>query len=663
MTVFLSDSFTVSSATFLTSHLPETGGAWKAGTTPYQMSVSANAPGYATGSSASGTAEIWHINLAAPPSADYDVKGRFKASAGDKIQGLVARSASNGYSLYYCYWNPAAGVYVLAKRVSGALSDLASAVPPKPLSKGDHEVTLRVNGTTLSVIVNGSPIINVSDATFTAAGHAGILGEAGAKIDSVSAEDISGGVLSIATGFPQAHEIIQRSPPLTGTTATRRLTGTYLNLAPKSVSYTLLRGGDAVPGHEDVVLDASPAAGTWEGTATLPVGGPYVLQVSAAGKSKTSEPFLVGANIGAAGQSNMRVLSDSGAAYGYSLLPVEAEIDAAGRGFYGSRGTWARTASAGERALVNELSARLSVPVGLINMAVGSTAILAANDDSGGHWQVDGDNGPHAAYSAAKNAFAEYGIEALIFQSGENDAAAGNDLERIPASLSALFKRFRSDLALPELKVVVGNLGPFSSGNEAALAEVRSGVAAHIAADARSFARASEMDLTLGDVVHYDRAACEKLGFRIARSLAANLYDRPVQWRGPAITEGLVVSETELHLFLEHGGSDEIAAAPPGGYGGFEISEDGSIWMAAAGARLGPAAIRLSHPESRIAAVRYLFGNQQGERSVRDGAGFPLEPAPQSPPIVSVDTVPPQARRGRITVPSPEYGRRPSAGA
>lgn len=205
---FLTDSFTDTAATTLASHTGETGATWTAhGSTVgtavitdanrLRVSTSTNVPLYY----ASGT----------PASADYYVEGSFKflSDNGSTSIGVAGRIVTGANTLYLAAMSPS--TVVLGKLVAGSYTELGSyAITP---TAGDVvTVRLTMTGTALSVQVNGTTRISVTDSAISAAGRAGIWGfnastnSTGVHLDSMLASDpgasLAAGTASVsATGL------------------------------------------------------------------------------------------------------------------------------------------------------------------------------------------------------------------------------------------------------------------------------------------------------------------------------------------------------------------------------------------------------------------------------------------------------------------------------
>lgn len=163
---FVNDSFTDSSGVTLSSHSPETGGAWSVISGTSMKFTAANRI-YTPGSTS-----IMR-NAAAPATADYYVETviDFISAVASETVGIAARMNSGGTDFYWARWS--GGNWQLWKTVSGSSTQLGSN-SADAFTSGSRTLRLTVTGTTLVVRVDGVDIITQNDGAITAAGFAGI---------------------------------------------------------------------------------------------------------------------------------------------------------------------------------------------------------------------------------------------------------------------------------------------------------------------------------------------------------------------------------------------------------------------------------------------------------------------------------------------------------
>jgi len=149
------------------------------------------------------------------------------------------------------------------------------------------------------------------------------------------------------------------------------------------------------------------------------------------------------------------------------------------------------------------------VTVGLVPCAVGGSPLKA--------WQQDG--ALHkAALTRARQAANDGTLKGILWHQGESDANdkdAPTYAERLTAAIAA----FRSELALPDLPVVVGGLGDFLVKRQAQAGRINES----LQAVARSVPRVAFVTAAglghKGDSVHFDTPALREFGIRYARAM------------------------------------------------------------------------------------------------------------------------------------------------
>lgn len=197
--VFVSDSFTDTAGTALTSHIGETGATW------------VKHPNFTSGAAVIGSAgdvystsanSTFDLASGIPNSPDYtvacdlDFLTKLSTSAS---YGVVARydpSASTGYE---AAWSGLGGQWQLIKHVAG--SNVALQTNTVTLPTGVHRFELEVAGSTITAYADGVVVLGpITDTDITAAGRAGIRlsgvasDSTGVHIDNFAATNSSAGV-------------------------------------------------------------------------------------------------------------------------------------------------------------------------------------------------------------------------------------------------------------------------------------------------------------------------------------------------------------------------------------------------------------------------------------------------------------------------------------
>jgi hypothetical protein len=157
------------------------------------------------------------------------------------------------------------------------------------------------------------------------------------------------------------------------------------------------------------------------------------------------------------------------------------------------------------------------VNVGLVPCAVGGTSI--------DQWKKGGKLYTEAI-DRAKAAMAQGTFKAILWHQGESDANP-NKAKLYAAKLTKLIADFRSDLGLPELPFIVGELGPFhektSPGTDAFNAQLES----FAKTEANCACVSSEGLTSIGDNTHFDAASQREFGRRYAAAYLAMTHSSP----------------------------------------------------------------------------------------------------------------------------------------
>lgn len=209
MATFLTDTFTDSNGTALSSHTGELGATWTAQTgnavTP-QIQGNSLDPG--TGADANA---LWYAS-ASPASADYSVTADVLCGNNtNNIGGPALRLSTSDQTGYYGFI--LGGAFAIYKYVAGALSSVASVsstVSPTVV----YAITLAASGTTLTLTATRSSdgfylkpdgtwqagaivAISTTDSSISAAGMPGFWlsrnASDSAKLQSISANETGGG--------------------------------------------------------------------------------------------------------------------------------------------------------------------------------------------------------------------------------------------------------------------------------------------------------------------------------------------------------------------------------------------------------------------------------------------------------------------------------------
>lgn len=165
MATFVSDTFTASNGTNVTSRSGEIGATWSSGS-PAGTFLIQNNRAYATGVGniyASGT----------PATAEYTVECDYYIASATGSGGPAGRIVPGANTYYYVYYDSAAGHWLLVRIVSGSITTLSQWVSPVTLGQ-TYNVKLQLLDATKKVFIDGVERISHTDNTITGAGRAGM---------------------------------------------------------------------------------------------------------------------------------------------------------------------------------------------------------------------------------------------------------------------------------------------------------------------------------------------------------------------------------------------------------------------------------------------------------------------------------------------------------
>lgn len=218
--VFVYDSFTDTDGVSLGSHIGETGATWSP-EFPFQYA----GMGIKSNTARLGTYYPHYSASGVPTCADYGVRTsiRILAISNAIVTGVLARVQPGTGNWYQAHLSIYGGsTWYLSKYVGGSPSVLGSSPAPSAGIGSSFVLELLVVGSTLTVIVDGTPIIVVEDHTYTSKGRAGIAStgfDTDASFDNFMAYDAgacggsgysSGYVTSYSGGCPNSDDLSLR---------------------------------------------------------------------------------------------------------------------------------------------------------------------------------------------------------------------------------------------------------------------------------------------------------------------------------------------------------------------------------------------------------------------------------------------------------------------
>jgi len=168
------DSFTGTTGTALGSHTGELGATWSVTTTG-----TASAQIDTNTVSRTGTLGSFYAYTSTTPStANYAVEADLIVRsnlAGDDT-GVIGRVDTSTNSFYLARWQQANLTWNIVKYVNGVYTNLKTSAVQSALTVGEsYRLKLDMNGTTLTLYVNGAQLATVADSSLGSAGHAGIM--------------------------------------------------------------------------------------------------------------------------------------------------------------------------------------------------------------------------------------------------------------------------------------------------------------------------------------------------------------------------------------------------------------------------------------------------------------------------------------------------------
>lgn len=413
-----------------------------------------------------------------------------------------------------------------------------------------------------------------------------------------------------------------------GTSKEITVSGTYTGL-PSRILARAVPVGTAVSdvGFAWQTLANYPSGGSYSGLLTVSQGGWYILQVkdsvnstiNASGANK----FAVGIVVALIGQSNMvglatavdqypladqltRVFKDGAWVFGGNHDDTLTHPAGSLFSTYGGTYTNGAEKGDGEVFFANYLRESTGVPVGVINKAVGGSAIST--------WQPSG-GANYAAFISALNA-AGGDCEAAIWYQGEDNASVGTSAASYKASLVNVLSGLKTQTARSSgFNFGVVTLGTTASyGAEGSFGLIRGAQIDFVNENAANgaFYAATACDAGTSDGVHLGGVAQARLGKRYAAGLLKALGATTYGMAGATITGasrfGAIVTVNISH----DGGTTLLDGA--GGSGasllGFRVYDDGVLKTISSTAISGNTVVlTLSATPSGAVAMDYAMAN------------------------------------------------------
>lgn len=632
---FYRNSLTAPAGTLVTGVTPETGAAF--------VRTTANAAHAApvidsTGGRSRGN-YAGNLALYSPTAATQDGESHkltFDVVTNVGGIGVGTRCTANGG--YFGYLS--GGVFRIMRLKAGSYTQLTT-ISLAP-AVGTHEIEIKATGTStpvnLEIWYDG-----VSKGTFadTSADRWNVLAGVG-LIHNVVDSDTTGMHASLSVGTqpdpieglvmsfnsPVSGYMFARTPLFTGTSGTVTAGYSYAGGTPTTIEARLVSssGGPALPGFDWSTKVPAPSGGGGTMTfAAAPTGGPFYVQQrdsATPGTVVESNPFYIGARFPVAGQSpGLRAFTS-----GDSTLVPHPQLRVTS-----NLGTWnaANTATMnGAIAFGNAMIAALGCPVALMDYAVDGSGLVVVSN--GARWVPSGSNA-YVAFKAGLDAVGGL-IEGMIWAQGEGDAIQTVSQTDYYNGLTTLFSTVRTDVAQPNLPIVLVTLGRRLDGTLAdANSESIKSAQAQKCLDA-FIARVDRMHLPVsGDNIHQLPP-----GFTAIYSAGAEamkfLHGLPNSYRGPSITSVTQANATTFDVNLaHHAGNDITPVTGITGFSAIDPDAGNALIAVSSAARQSASTIRLvlaSAPAAGKPLIRYLYGTNPavtGAAKDNSALALPLE--------------------------------------
>ena len=205
MATFASDNFNGTDGADLTAHTPSGGGSWvKAGDGGGRLEITS--AGRVMPNSNVNESVYRHSEV--PPSSDYEVSADIIRRSDDNQtrMGLALRISTTSDDHYYVRYNNNGDSWLIAKSVGGTQSAIGAAVSQTLTVDQVYRVKFRVQGTTLTLLVDDVELASRTDSSHAGPGRAGIYGfddateTTGLHLDNWQADTLSDDATGTVTG-------------------------------------------------------------------------------------------------------------------------------------------------------------------------------------------------------------------------------------------------------------------------------------------------------------------------------------------------------------------------------------------------------------------------------------------------------------------------------
>lgn len=367
------------------------------------------------------------------------------------------------------------------------------------------------------------------------------------------------------------------------------ISGTYTE-TPTTIEYRIVEDGTSTEVKTWTLLDATPAGGTFSGTATgIAQGGWYNVQVRFSNDTGVTDngtnKWGVGMIVAVYGQSNAEFWFWT--IWGASLTkndlvsyynPTGWNVSN-GSGIYGDN-----TIANGAISFGNSIATALNIPVALVDAGVASSSITAL---------MTGTNLTNLTdLTTAIGGSVEY----IIYAQGETDADANMTQATYFGHLGTLLTNLRSGISavsgiLPMVMSIVGRREVGITGDS--YNDIRSAQIQKINEDSDVYKGGETVTYDLNDGIHYGTGSegFEKHGKLIAQAVLKDLGEVTFS-TGPQVLSFNEVSKTIYDVTISH--SDGTDFTPTTGITGFRVFDDAVESTISSAVRVDETTIRLT---------------------------------------------------------------------
>lgn len=573
-TTVLNDTFTDTAGTNLSSHTPETGGAWSLWSGSHIAQIASG--GILQRNASASTAWTFAINATAHTYDNERVLFTVERTGSFTSWALVGLRASGSSSTATGYWCRVSGTQAEIWRTNNNSSvQLGATATISASTNGTYNFEFRVSNNgdlttvTLELWLGGSLQFSRTDSTgsrLTARGQilAGLYNNPDHGLTSITAtNDDPPATDTITITYPIGANGTPQQRTRGAMTGPLRVAGTYTG-APTAIQARVVTHGTSTPlsGFDWTTYDASPDFNVFDFDITgVPVAlAWYAVEVrfsNDTGVTDVSDKTNLAAIWAGWGQSNMRFPFDT---YGSSTLTPSDYCRVYGFGA-GSGAEWVALDAAKMDGPIKftEEYVTAGIPVAFLSSGVGGTAISTWNPG-----QTQYTNGM-SHITAAGGA-----VEGILWIQGEADVDALTESQYLTELGDVFDTGARTTLADTNCPVILVMLGRqnVALNTDAGMEAIKAAQAAWCAAASTKNLRVERYDLTfasghMADDVHLNAAGHRVLWPRMSRA-ARKASGEVSTYRGPRISSVSLVNSTTIDVTVTLDYGTDITAGSDG---------------------------------------------------------------------------------------------------